>query len=450
MDEEAFVGAIVDSLEQNAAEVSRVKSETTTRATYRSEIEREREPDLGDPREVGWTFLVNEHDPLRDELLEALRPLAEHRGMSDPAQPLLFGGEDELEWQDWLDANYSPFLTEKLPYYVLIAGDPQQVPLRFQALLDAGAAVGRVAFDSVDDLRAYVEKVVRLEQAASPAASRDVLFFAPDGGEEDATYFSRRYLAQPLFERVRDRHRFEPVLLAGDDATKDRLETALRESMPTLVFTASHGAGAPDEPLETQLAVNGAILCQETAAGEAGYFMGEDVPLDVPFLEGSVFFQFACFGYGTPAESDYMHWLQGETLNTEFDFVAALPKRLLAHPRGPIAFVGHVDMAWLHGFDDPDNPLLLERSHRRLDPFARAVDSFLQARPLGLALERMNKRYADGSTLLANVLDKMQRTGLSLNEDLVAKIADIFIYRNDAQNYHVFGDPAAAPRIPAA
>ena len=57
-----------------------------------------------------------------------------------------------------------------------------------------------------------------------------------------------------------------------------------------------------------------------------------------------------------------MHWLQEPTLNSERDFVAALPKRLLAHPRGPIAFVGHVDTAWFHGFDDPNNPLTVERS----------------------------------------------------------------------------------------
>ena len=37
----------------------------------------------------------------------------------------------------------------------------------------------------------------------------------------------------------------------------------------------------------------------------------EDVDGEQPFLEGSVVFQFACFGYGTPAESDFRHWLGG-------------------------------------------------------------------------------------------------------------------------------------------
>jgi hypothetical protein len=177
-------------------------------------------------------------------------------------------------------------------------------------------------------------------------------------------------------------------------------------------------------------------------------FGATEVPLDRPFLEGSVFFQFACFGYGTPAESDYMHWLGLPNLNSERDFVAALPKQLLAHPRGPIGFVGHVDTAWLHAFDDPNNPFTIERAHPRLEPFASALDSLLTVHPLGLALERMNKRYAVGNALLSSLLDQMQR-GLVVNEDLQARIADIFIFRSDAQNYLVFGDPAARPRIPS-
>ncbi len=42
----------------------------------------------------------------------------------------------------------------------------------------------------------------------------------------------------------------------------------------------------------------------------------------------------------------------GERGFGEHDFVAALPKRLLAHPRGPIAYAGHRDTAWRHGFAD--------------------------------------------------------------------------------------------------
>jgi hypothetical protein len=449
IEEEKFVEAVTESLERNKDELARARAAATTGVTYRDEIERQREPDLGNPLEAGWTILVNEADPNGDVLLEALRPLAEKRGMRDPASPLLFRGEPQLEWQSWLDLNYSPFLTEDLPYYVLIAGDPDQVPFHFQAFLDSVAAVGRVAFDSVDHLQHYVEKLIRLEEADDPAAEHEIAFFAPDAGEDDPTYFSRRYLAEPLIARVRERHGFEPRAMVAADATKERLQETVLTTRAALVYTASHGVGAQNEPLETQVRVNGAIVCQPSDAGDSDLFTADDIPLGDPVLEGSVFFQFACFGYGTPAESDYMHWLGAPELNSDRDFVAALPKRLLAHPRGPIAFVGHVDTAWLHGFDDPENPYVIERAHPRLMPFAKAVDSLLETRPLGLALEWMNRRYATGSAVLSSALDRMRRPGGSFDQEMRAGIADAFIFRSDAQNYHVFGDPAARLRIPA-
>jgi len=68
--------------------------------------------------------------------------------------------------------------------------------------------------------------------------------------------------------------------------------------------------------------------------------------------------------------------------------VAALPKRLLSHPNGPIAFIGHVDAAWMHGFvDNPDHPDILDRWHRRIEPFVSALNSLLEVQPVGLALQ---------------------------------------------------------------
>jgi hypothetical protein len=108
--------------------------------------------------------------------------------------------------------------------------------------------------------------------------------------------------------------------------------------------------GATSEPLETQKRYNGAICCQHSGSLTLDeLFTGDDIPKNEPFLEGAVFFQFACFGCGTPAESDYAHWLNNvpkEYWST--DFIANLPKQLLAYPRGPIAYIGHLDTAFLH------------------------------------------------------------------------------------------------------
>jgi hypothetical protein len=452
IEEEQFGSALLTTLARNEEELARVTRFSERAASFRGEVERIRRPDLSDPKDAGWTFLVRDTDPDRDALVEAMRPLAEHRGMEDPLKPLVFYGEAELDWPEWLNNNYSPLIMEKLPYYVLIVGGPEQVPFHFQAMLDGGGAVGRVAFDTIADLETYVEKVIRLEKAASPVTKPEVVFFATDAGERDPTYFSRKFMVEPLSEEVRDRTGFDVTLVAGEDATKERLATTLKSSSAALVYTATHGVGARDQPQEFQEQVNGAICCQDAVSGDAGLFAAADVPAgDGPFLEGSVFFQFACFGYGTPAESDFDHWVggNGRVSTTKADFVAALPKRLLAHPRGPIGFIGHVDAAWLHGFTDPGNPFLAERWHPRIQTFVTAVRSLVGVEPAGLALERMNRLYDVTNATLTSAVDRMRRPGAPPAEDFHRRVVDTFVLRGDAQNYHVFGDPATRLRIPS-
>jgi hypothetical protein len=449
MDEEAFAEQIHEGLRRNADALRRVRDASLKGVSFRSEVERQA-VDLGDPRTAGWTFLLNANDPHHDELVAALRLLAEHRGMEEPEAPLLYHGEPQHEWFDWLLENYSPWKLDHVPHYVLVVGGPEQVPFRFQSLLDTAAAVGRVAFDSTDDLRTYVEKVIRLEKAAAPAVAREAVFFAPDGGLSDATYFSRRYMAEPLAEEVRTRARVETRPLIEEEATKKNLLGALRGAKPALVYTASHGMVAPGQSLEVQKRVHGAICCQRTGqkAMSDWLFTAEDVPSGEPFLEGAVFFQFACFGYGTPAESDFMHWLGQPGLNSGADFVAALPKRLLAHPRGPVGFIGHTDTAWLHGFADPTSPHILARWHPRIAPFVQAVRLLLQVQPTGLALADMHKRFNITNALLTDVYDCDRKGKIQWDQQFRARLASTFITRSDAQNYMIFGDPAAALRIP--
>jgi len=315
-------------------------------------------------------------------------------------------------------------------------------------MLQSVAAVGRVAFDSVADLRAYVEKVIRLEDAADPTVDADILVFAPDGGPRDATSFSRRYMAEPLADHAATHSGYRVNRLIAEQATKGALAEFAATKRPALVYMASHGVGATDEPLEVQRRINGAICCQQDGAEWTDtLFSADDVPAGTGCLEGSVVFQFACYGYGTPAESDYGHWLGDAVLNAEADFVAALPKRLLAHPEGPIAYIGHVDTAWLHGFDDPDAPYLLERWHPRMAPFVRAVDSLLETQPVGRALATMSERYDVLNAILTNVADQARR-GTPPAPGYETRLATTFITRSDAQNYHMMGDPAVRLRVP--
>jgi hypothetical protein len=259
-------------------------------------------------------------------------------------------------------------------------------------------------------------------------------------------------MVEPLSEFVRTACAMPAETLLGDQATKARLQETLRGARPALFYSASHGMAAPDQDIAIQKRVHGAICCQKagpTYGRDDWLFTAEDVPADEPFLEGAVYFQFACFGYGTPAESDFAHWVpNAPPLTVQEDFIAALPKRLLAHPRGPIGYVGHVDLAWLHGFDDPAHPRLLERWHPRIEPFVQAVTGLLKVQPLGLAMANMHGRYNVTNSILTGTYDRIQRGRVTLTPEYKARLASTFITRSDAQNYLIFGDPAAHLRIP--
>ncbi|MGZ9190290.1 MAG: hypothetical protein ACXW39_09570, partial [Nitrospira sp.] len=61
------------------------------------------------------------------------------------------------------------------------------------------------------------------------------------------------------------------------------------------------GENAGSNPAGTATILKGYRLVAETLL-----LMPVPIPANEPFLEGAVFFQFACYGYGTPAQSDYM------------------------------------------------------------------------------------------------------------------------------------------------
>jgi hypothetical protein len=452
MEEKNFAGRILASLPRNTGQI-RFLYRTVGRGAAFKEVTRERMPDPGDPVAAGWTYLVNANDPARPDIEDAVRPLAEHRGMKDPAAPLEFHDEPPDEWFEWMTSNYwaDALQGKKVPSYILIIGGPEMVPFHFQALLDTTASVGRVDFDgSAADLKTYVEKVIRTEKNPEPVVERKAVVFAPDGGPEDATYYSHHFMAEPIAEHIRTKCGVPTQEIMGDAATKENLLSALSGSKAALVYSASHGIAAPDQPLAVQKRYNGAICCQaaENDPLQKWLLTAEDIPVGQPFLEGSIFFQFACYGYGTPAESDFMHWLGSPEFNSEADFVASLPKKLLSHPRGPVAYIGHLDTAWLHGFMDPSLPELKERWDPRIVTFVRAVELLLQVQPGGIAMSPTNDRYNVTNSVLSSVLDRMQRGKLDDTPEFQQKLSDIFITRSDAQNYMIFGDPAVRLRIP--
>jgi hypothetical protein len=447
----AFADCVSQSLGKNGEEVRALAQATASGAASRGEFQRQPTADQGDPRAAGWTFLVNANDPQKDALIVALRPLAEQRGMPHPDRPLLYHGESSDGWFDWMTDNFSPLVLEKVPLYVLIAGGPDQVPFAFQSMLGSAAAVGRVSFETLDELNTYVEKILRLEGAPAPIPQRSALFFAPDYGYYDATHYSCEFLAKPLADHLHDQSGVPTQSLFAAQATLPALDQALCAASPALVFSASHGLAAPGEDPTVQRRLNGAICCHRRPGQPRAEWLysADDIPMTEPFLEGSVFFQFACYGYGTPAESDFAHWLGNPALNTTSDFIAALPRRLLAHPHGPLAYIGHVDTAFLHGITDPADVYLTDRWSPRIAPFQQAVDQLMNARPPGLAISDLHARANICNAQLTATYDRIQRGSYPQADNFKVRLANLFITRSDAQNYMILGDPAVQLRMRA-
>jgi hypothetical protein len=401
-----------------------------------------------DPAKAGWSFAVHADDPNRDSLVKAVERLATRRGMADPAKPLVVAIDpnDDGTWSDWLEDGYAA--VDDRPMYVALVGGVELFPFRFQATFGTRAHVGRLPA-APDELEAYVDKVLRIEDAAAKPARARAVVMATDGPDTDATFWSNRYFAAPLateLEAVAALRTNTVGLPAptGDrqPATKDALQQALGDA-PGYVLTASHGmaarATAAADVLER---VNGAICCDTTSkAEEAWLFRGADVVAMDACAEGALWVQFACFGYGTPAQSDFAHWTtDAKEANAPADFVSDLPRRLLAHPRGPVAFIGHVDLAWLQGFADPaEKAELEERISPRLAPFKKLQEwAMVRRYPVGYAMSDIRTSFGALNDRVARTIDRAHRPGQTLDE---VKLADLFVRRNDLGNYLLHGDP---------
>jgi hypothetical protein len=227
-----------------------------------------------------------------------------------------------------------------------------------------------------------------------------------------------------------------------------------------VLFTLSHGMGAPragwvDD--EAQRRLQGALTF-----GPHGRLTGEDVA-DVPFVPGGLWFLFACFGAGTPDRSAYRPWLEilrragqlGGDVDALFatlprdgtrPFVAALPKAALANPRGPLAVVAHVDLAWTTAFEEQDGAATANRSGR----FLEVLRGLVKGTRAGSALRALDRVVTDVNAELAALdqaaLDARSR-GLPATPD-AARRGHLGLLRADVAGYVLLGDPAA--RLPLA
>jgi hypothetical protein len=194
-----------------------------------------------------------------------------------------------------------------------------------------------------------------------------------------------------------------------------------------------------------QVSDNGGLLCQDWPGfgpvKREHYLAAADVPDDA-HVSGLVAFFFACFGGGTPDADQFLVDLSlagtAPPLAPQ-PFVAALPRRLLAHPRGAaLAVVGHVDRAWGFSIRPP------KMTGAQIGPFRNGLGFLLDGSPVGhVVAQQFGQRYAALSTAL---LGAVSPTAPAFMRPTDRDLITFWLERNDAQNYLVLGDPAVRIR----
>jgi hypothetical protein len=335
---------------------------------------------------------------------------------------------------------------EHFPYYVLLVGDPVALPYKFQAELDVNYAVGRICFDRVEDYAAYADSVTRAEETAR-LRSREVVFFGTEHENDWATQRTCQDLVLKLAGSVLEPRmpwKVRPVL--GEEARKAQLAKFLGGGeTPAFLFAACHGLGFDfDGEDERQNACQGALVCQDWLGPASGKWVDEkhwlaasDVP-DEANLQGLIAFLYACYGAGTPQRDNYDRNPLGKPRPiAPHALVSRLPQKLLSRPdkKGALAVIGHVDQAWATSFSGSPKG-------EGIDAFRYGVQRLLQGHTVGWAMEYINQSYATLATMRASLDEEIVNREVVDEEEL----AYLWLIRNDARNFVVFGDPAV--RLP--
>ncbi len=325
----------------------------------------------------------------------------------------------------------------RLPYYLLLVGDPRSIPFDFQSGLSLKHAVGRLWFDGPEGYSRYARGLVEAERHV-PTSTPGITFFVAEN--DQVTQRLARDLVEPLTSHlVKVCPDWEIEILRGKAASKARLGSVLNNASSSILFVTGHGVSFPPDH-EHQRDWQGGLVCQDWPGHGAvrrrdHLFVAEDVPPNAR-IDGLMAFLLADFGGGTPAQES----LPGRApipLASE-PFIARLPVSLLGN--GALAVVARLGRGsspvLKHPEDFPGSPI--ERV------FENVLVELLDGSPIGHALWPISNGVAAIAADLAQLLEKPGDSGGGTNEEQLAAVWTLY---HDLRSFLLMGDPAA--RSPA-
>ncbi|WP_437566132.1 hypothetical protein [Sorangium sp. So ce542] len=404
--------------------------------------------------------------PEGDRLLAAIDPLIRARQEAQRGRPVRIervparmSAEQARAWRSEL-ARSTPVADQ--PRYLLFLGDLDRVSLELQQTLAIVTFAGRLAFPDEHGYEAYVDKVLRWERAPSAAGARALFCTVRDG--TPATALGHAALMAPTRALCLEQQALGDFSAASMDeisaSSRDALLDAAATVVPSVLLSMSHGLGAPR---------HGWPSAERQRALQGSMHLGSEPPLTAddlaagPFLPGGVWFFLACFSAGTPARSVYVPWLRRlreagmsrspiepvlASLPRKGDrpFIAALPQAALANPEGPLAVIGHVDLAWTYAFQDP-GPGGVNHPAR----FYALLRSLCDGLRVGVAHAEITRFLIETSVDLSAFYDDEARAESwddIASRDAAREIqkAHLWMRRHDLGGYVLLGDPAV--RLP--
>jgi hypothetical protein len=339
------------------------------------------------------------------------------------------------------------------PRYLLLLGDMEEISLELQQVLSTDAFVGRLALPTEEAYEAYAAKVLRWESEPARSSQARVIFYTAQDGT-GAVDVAHQVLVAPSIENFRKRQGIDfpaaelvEFVEKGGASTEQWLSYVSRPE-PAVLLSLSHGLGAGwDSPARRRERQGALVLPGQRLLS------GEDLA-SRPFLPGGIWFCLACYSAGTPARSTYEPWLHqlrslnpdaARTLETAMPgegdrpFTAALPQAALANPDGPLAVIGHVDLAWTSSMSDQGR-----LAHSR---FLGVLKALAEGRRAGNALHTLLRFFNEESAALMLLYKKAERATRSGRQPVLdaRARAQQWVLCQDLANYVLLGDPAVRP-----
>lgn len=441
-----------------------------------------RPPRLDDwrDRRVGWGLVLPEREDLSadelaraDDAPEPIRELLARRAAEgeaaagEEAAPVLRyrpGSGDahrHLFLRDYRHGTDIPLDRPRqgtgpgqLPFYLLIAASPEEVPWSFQYVLNAGRAVGRLHFDGPEAearLGRYVEHLLSDWGGESERARVEKpLAWAVDHGGGDITTLLRRAISARAHRRWLDDDQLEPRLLDGrrGQATAAELARALAEDRPALVLGTSHGRTAPLTDPAAMGARLGLPVDQDHRDLDPRALLADWRP------GGALWVAWGCCTAGSDAQSLYTGLFdEGSSAGRVLRAVSALGNRIAPLPQALLgaasplgAFVGQVEPTFDWTLRQPSS-----KAHLSAPLVSALYDHLFQPWPIGLALrpwyDSLGTLYTAWERTAADLPSGSTAEESASSRALVRTLLYLRLAIRDIQSTVILGDPTV--RLPA-